>query len=396
MKEFRNIPFDVVRPKEFPEAKILWTFDQDDISRSIAQRLGFYPGVDILAMVAAGCNRESAVLKRLLNISGRSANFTLDRAIRLINAPYDTLQIGGFGNQPQDWRYGSIGTVVKDAPIDLPSTKNFAKSHPGIVRVDIINKDGKVETLEDPYSFTGAYTRKQALEKVSANLYILETILDQAKPLFTVPIPIGIGYYPKIVNEWDQHAYFIAWITPYKGRRTGVPDTSLKRQDAIQYYETMIQTSPLMAPVFRSFHDTTGLTHNQTVPGNFYVPPEGGTPLLADFSTVYPISQKNIASARARDLWKMILSIVEGVSQTFPSYDASQVMHDLYSSTHLLYLGASIPDPSSGIMRIDQAIEYKIKLAIEQGIIPKETPAVFAESRMEVINREISRSLSVD
>jgi len=175
-----------------------------------------------------------------------------------------------------------------------------------------------------------------------------------------------------------------------------VPDASLKQQSAAQYFETMIQTSPLMAPVFRSFHDTTGLAHNQTAPGNFYVPPEGGIPLLADFSTVYPISQKNIASARARDLWKMIISIIEGVCQTFPSYDASQVMHNLYSSTHFLYLGALIPDPPSGVMRIDQAIEYKIKLAIKMGIIPKETPAVFAENRLRVMSREISRSLSVD
>jgi hypothetical protein len=389
---FGRLRYDIAIPPESPGATLMWQFGSDAFSRSVSERLGFTLPEDMLRFSVAACNRDPKVLDKVRSIAGRSANFEAPEPARIMDTRYDTLQIGGFGYQKIAWKKGSIGSADMDAAVSLPDTENYEETNPGIARVTVIDGNRQLE-LHDPYSFSGAYTREQALTKVAYNLLLLDAVSSVKPPPFVVPIPVGVGVYPGIVNDAGEPAYFISFLVPYGGRRTGVAEDP-KTYNPQSFYRDMIQTPPAMAKAARFIHDTTGFAHYQMHPGNYFVPKGGGLPFLCDFSTMYPLSTEAQAQSRAVDLSKMLISIMEGVQASGLRVDMGNLLMALFKDTVDAYAGAKLPLPKSGTSGVHHAIANQIRFALESGIIKPAMPPEQARAAVSAIRGHLDSSIA--
>lgn len=299
------VNYEIAPPKEPLEAQFLWSLGCDPYSDNISSALGYKPDSNELGVIEAIVNRNHDALPSLTNICGRSATFPFSSDN--LHIPFTHIEIGGFGSTQvikvgHAFRFGSNGGCL----VETPNNVNFTESFPDVATSLVVTNNGYKE-LGENFSFTGAYTLKQATVKVAASLFMFEQVMRSNYPFYT-PLPLAIGKYPHIVAPDGNCAYFIALRVPYQGKRTGYLNMPTSKKEIA---ERVIYAVRLSA-VIRTMHDQLGLTHNQLVTGNYYAPPhKQGPTYLADYSTIYPLPlnyNRNI-EARAREIAKLVLDI---------------------------------------------------------------------------------------
>lgn len=382
METSRPIPYDIVRPPEGVDARILWVMGRDPITGPIAERLGYQPSNAEVVFVENAVKRQPESLQHLLDIMGRSAVFKQDPKV-ILGVQYDAIDIGGFGYQSMIDR-GGIALLDITAPVSLPTPENFAQRLPMVTRV----VDGKrYRETRDTFAFSGAYMPERAVFKVAANLFFADELSRRGvhQIPFTIPIPVAIGYYNTVRNSAGKPACFIAWRVPYEGKRLGY----LQGGISIPVLQDAANRAPYIARAIRFLHDTYGLTHNQVHLGNFYIP-EDEPPYLADFSTLYPLSSESPAKARANDLDLLIESTATICENSFPRINIPYLLEYLFNEILFHYLD-QYPRfaPPQTIRSIGSALER----ALEQLNTRQVIPAQVSWRKIKGYERDIARML---
>jgi hypothetical protein len=331
--------YDITTPKERLDAAIVWRLGDDPYSSVIVSRLGigrFDADVELAHRIV---NRETQSLGKIDVISGRSA-IVRSGSEYVLNEPYNALEIGGFGFQQMKIS-GSHATIDPSEPIGIPSSDNFAKRFSSITQTGVLNANGRFETLQDKFSFMGAYTWRQAATKVANNLFILDGLSQKfaqgERVDMIVPLPVAVGKYPHIKDAQGQSAFFMVWKVPYEGKRTG--NAPLMTYDQIaQHAHSMIEIFPRMAEGTRYFHDVFGVTHNQLTPGNVYVPENMNKPVyIADFATLYPFTRKDPTLSRAHDVSHGIENLTLNLKSLVRINEPAKLMEYLFLNSLVAY-----------------------------------------------------------
>lgn len=387
--------YDIQKQPEGYSSTIIWFFGSDPYTKQLSQRLGFLPSQDELDFTCALTKRDPSALGKITEIWGRSAKANSLHIESVLETPYDTLEIGGFGYQPINILKGASGRVDFHSQIVVPSAQNFVDIHPRITQTNVLDK-GREIRLGDPFSFTGAYTRKQAARKVAANLFILNKLSNMKPAHFVVPIPIAIGNYPSVLDSSGNPAYFIIFKVPYEGKRTGLRllmggDV----EDYEQYGHDLIESLPGIASTLALISNKWGLTHNQPHPANLYIPDkdEGTKPYLADFSTVYPLHPKKQEAARAHELARGMAAIWDILSSQFQGSQEGPIVDYIFSNILKNYLGIGIPGGPSSFDATEQFFEAAIGVAIDKRLIPKDLPHQESWEKILSLEKNILRIL---
>lgn len=368
--------YDIQKQPEGYSSSIIWSFGDDQFTRQLSQRLGFLPSQDELDFTREITRRDPLVLDKITEIWGRSAKINALHVESILETQYDTLEVGGFGYQPMKALGGASGEVDFHSQIVIPSAQNFVDIHPRVTQTNVLDQ-GKEIQLGDPFSFTGAYTRKQAARKVAANLFILNKLSNMNPAPFVVPIPIAIGNYPSVVNSSGEPAYFIVFKVPYEGKRTGQRLIMGGDVEAYQQYgQDLIESLPGIASTLALISNKWGLTHNQPHPANLYIPnkDEGTKPYLADFSTMYPLHPRKQEAARARELARGMSAIWDIFKTQFKGSQEAPIVNYIFSNILNNYLGLRIPGGPTSFNTTEHFFEAAIRVAIDKGLIPKELP----------------------
>lgn len=330
-------PYDVVRAPEGISTDMVWVLGADARSSAVCEAIGYRPSPEEIGFVTQAVQREAGALASLKVATGRNAVFDRE-PVEILGLPYDAVQISGFGYQAFQHVVNGFGVIDPSQPLGLPTADNFVTRYPEVTQTRVVSQ-GREEDRGDAFSFTGAYTKKQALFKVAANLGILEAMTDMGSGYFIVPIPIALGTYPSIRNDEGDPAYFIAFRVPYNGQRQGIfafPETAEERTEQIENFFTK---TPKVARALRDLHEKFRLAHNQPNAGN-YLAPSGQPMYLADFSTIQPIEKSSAHLSRANDLRLLILSGVEYAKIAFRTQEVEEeFMNRLFYSSLRYYLG---------------------------------------------------------
>lgn len=389
---------DVIKPPEGFSSKLVWRLGQEPATRKIAEKLHFTPTDADLDFVLRATQRQPNTFPSLTQANGRRADFVASPQT-LFETQYDTLEIGGYGYQDSispPSRNGSLLVVLSNT-IQPPSSENFALRHPFLGQTVVISEKGEL-ILKNPFSFSGAYTRDQALKKVAANLFIVDKLADMEKPPFLVPVPIAIGVYPTVREVRGNPAYFIAWRVPYKGERSERVINFESREKLVLGLNIIANNAIVLGGVLRVFHDEFGLTHNQPHSGNFYMPDHDNPeipPYLADFSTVYPIPRNREHEARSQDLRMVVIGALRVIqSSGFPLSDANKTrVAGLYNQVMEKYLGERPNDTPPFVERpIANAITASIQKAIKAGKLPRSIPTVQSWEKIQDLRRRLERA----
>lgn len=144
----KSVRYEVVKPRESLDASLLWVLGEDDFSRRIAERLGYFPDGQCLDFIIKACDRDLEALKKIKYVMGRTATFESPVTI-LLNIPYDTIEIGGFGFRKFSRITNSNICLSLDYPsrILIPSPENFAQNFPEIVQTEVVEGD-KIITIK--------------------------------------------------------------------------------------------------------------------------------------------------------------------------------------------------------------------------------------------------------
>lgn len=384
---------DVLKPPEGFSSQLVWHLGQDLITSTIAEKLRYVPTGEELNFILRATQRDPSTLPDLMRVSGRSTDFQVNPQT-LFGAQYDTLEIGGYG-----WENYIIvgnGVVLRTTTdaIQLPSSDNFALHYPSITSTYVF--DGKnPRLLQDAFSFSGAYTRKQALQKVAANLFFIDRLADLNQPPFIVPVPIAVGIYPTVRDEKSNPAYFIAWRVPYQGKRVGKikigEETQLKNDLNLAGNKAMV-----MSAVLRILHDTFGVTHNQPNLGNWYVPyeEEKGPAYLADFSTVYSMSSRREYLSRTQDMGVLIISMLNTIYELLPTANRKKTSTAVYQNCMKMYLGKMpyniLP---YGEDYIYMSIAVSIYEAMKSGTFPLSLPTVQSVQQIDHLRGKLEETV---
>lgn len=383
METSRPIPYDIVRPPEGVDARVLWVMGRDPITAPIAERLGYRPSDAEVAFVENAVRRQPEPLQYLVRIMGRSAVFQQDPKV-ILGVQYDAIDISGFGYQSMIERGGNVALLDITAPVSLPTPENFAQRLPMVTRV----VDGKrYQEIRNTFEFSGAYMLEKARLKVAATLFFADELSKRSvhQIPFTTPIPLAIGYYNTVRNSAGKPAYFIAWRVPYEGKRLGYLQGGISMpvlQDAVNH-------APHISRAIRFLHDRYELTHNQVHLGNFHIP-EDEPPYLADFATLYPLSSESPAKARANDLDLLIESTATICENSFPRINIPHLLEYLFNEILFHYLGQypSLVPPQT-IRGVGPALERALeRLNTRQGI-----PAQASWRRIKGYEKDIARML---
>lgn len=380
---------DVVKPPDGYNPRLAWTFGQDRFSNPISERLGYRPSNQELQLIVATANRRADTVYRLTGAEGRRASFSTT-PVDILSTPYNCLEIGGYGNCSLTIKGNEVAEISKD-PIQLPSEKNFNASHPTIVITQVV-EGIKVNEKFDPFSFTGAYTKDQAVRKVASALFFLDKLSQESDPLFTVPLPVAIGQYPSITEPTGEVAHFIAWRVPYEGKRQGMFKFGQPGRELV----LAISKIGAMAGVLRFIHDTYGLTHNQTTLGNYYIPPSEGLPYLADLSVIHPISKARPQLSRAHDLAQLIARGM-AVTQLAPEISYEGLLDGVFKNCVSHYFKAR-PDVKSPTKegRIRPLLENVMQHAVRAKLIPTAVPTDASWKRIQTIKAELDKILAAN
>lgn len=361
--------YEIEKPPEDYRAELKWIFGNDPYTKPLAERLGFRPGFDDEKLLISLANRDPSVTTDISRITGRVATIASD-PISILGVPYDTLEFGGFGFL-KFVAFEAVGVMDFTQPVQLPSSANFAEVYPTVTQQDVY-RGKKLITISDSFHFTGAYTKKQAAEKVATTLFVLNRISYRNPPPFIVPVPIGIGCYPDILDPQGNPAYFIAFKTPYKGERTGnVIIHRDKPDDITKHARDLLESVPKITQILLFMHNSMGITHNQPHPGN-YLTPKDSIPYLADFSTVYPLYPEEQQLARARDLSSPPVSIWQRLNGLLLQSTDEQVYAGLvFMEIVKKYLGIKMAIAPTKVNLINTALVGAITAATQKGVLPK-------------------------
>lgn len=392
--------FKIVVPEKPQNAIVLWRLGMDVKTQAISERLNYRPSDQEIDFITSAANRQEESLKRLTQVSGRTALFDSPEFAHLSFAgvPFDTLEIGGFGRQRFiETKTPHVISLDKFAPINMPSEENFASLFPDIAQTEVVTNTG-FRTLGKDFSFYGAYTEPKAIYKVAANLYLLSKLLEKDSPLLLVPIPIALGIYPQLKDPEQKPAYFIAWRAPYQGKRIGI--FSLQKTYSLNdCVSAIVRAFPILQPVRHFLHDELGLTHNQLVTGNYYVPEKincvSPPPLLADFSTIWPISSRNFARSRAIEVARVIYG-TWSMANLFTNNTSPEAETDFlkifYDRALVKYLGFARFDIPRKLSDALDTLTAEISAASSEPIppppvkrIPKSTPAEYSINQIREI-----------
>lgn len=324
---------------EMPESdtphQIVWKLGSDGLSTYLSSQLDYQPSTAEIDFVSRVVNRESQALAKVRFASGR--NLVLQAEPLNIGINYDSMQISGFGYQRFSIVENGYGLFERNAPIKIPTADNFALSHTDVTLTQIATEKG-YRHIGDAYSFTGAYTRRQAIFKVAANIAIWEE-LSRCEPVpFAIPIPIAVGRYSNIRNRTNEPAYFIAFRVPFQGKRSGIFETGEFDKNPGAIAQRCMLTPPKIAYAARILHTDLNLTHNQLGMGNYFVSPENHV-FIADFSTVRPIAEVVRVEAIAQELYTIIYVAMLGFSKVHPKGEDHDYLDLLYRGTLGRYLG---------------------------------------------------------
>jgi hypothetical protein len=335
--------------------RIVWTLwsDTNPRVRALAQRLGI-PNTEEELIIESAL-RHAQALEKTLMYAGRNITLTANTPCLVYSTQFNAIQISGLGYQPLD----EYGITQVDQPISLPNSQNFVRINPRVSSTTVFENGGFPERTPE-FSFCGAYTLEQAAFKVGANLAMLEFLAETKTPSFVVPIPIEIGVYPDILDPAGNPAYFIAFLVPYNGNRTGIFRGIIDQRAIGLISDYLMEAIPLICPYVMDLH-TFGISHNQLVAGNFYMIHQGetGLPFFADFSTIAQLDTRNTTFpiftgrdnwkpfeshhwGRAVDLSNVIGSPIRKIARLDPTIDAQtlgDMLNQLFEQSMALYLG---------------------------------------------------------
>lgn len=370
--------YDIQKPPEGYSAVIDWVLGSDVFTNQLIERLGYSPSNSEIEFSRAIANRDPNALNQVTEIWGRSAKARSPRENTILETRYNTLEIGGFGFQRINIIGGAAAQVDLKSPISIPSGANFSESYPSITQT-VILEEGKTVVLGDAYSFTGAYTQKQAIRKVAANLFILNKLAYMPHSAFVVPVPIAVGHYPMVMDAEGNPAYFVVFNVPYDGKRTGI---SFMIGGDVERYKRfgndLVEAMPGIACTLALISNQWGLIHNQPHPANLYIPKpgEGKKPFLADFSTLYPLKPIKQEVARAHELSSGMMAVWNMLTSNFQSPSEYQIVSYIFGETLKNYFGSnlSLPGGPESFKTVELFFEVVFKAAIERGLIPRSLP----------------------
>lgn len=341
--------YEFVRPPEGYTAKLDWVFGDDPFTKSLSNKLKISIIPSDLTQATDTLTRKPESLRNITEVWGRTALTPSQNPEIVFSHTYDTIELSGFGVQKFIMDAGSLVAVDLTSPIALPSNSNFVTDHQNLTRTRVSNR-GKPVVLGDDFSFTGAYTATQAARKCAANLFILNKLANMQPPNFLVPIPIAIGHYPSVATN-DKNACFIVFKVPYGGKRSGNRHLMRGNRDEIfRYTDDLMRVVPAITPALFQIANSWGLTHNQPHPGNIYIPNsnEGILPLLADFSTVYPLYPYKQETGRALELTRGIHSVWDQIQGIYRDPSEVQVIETLLRNTLEAYFSFKLSIPVPG------------------------------------------------
>lgn len=385
---------EIAKPLEKYSSQLLWHLGQDPLTKTIAEKLHFTPPGIELDFILRATRRNTNSDYSLSKVGGRSADFTFSPE-SVLGTNYDTIEIAGFGWE--NFRVAGTSFVAQSAtePIQLPSEDNFARKYPSLVRTIVVDGETRI-ILSDEFSFSGGYTRDQALKKVATTLFFVEKLSEMNKPPFLVPVPVAIGIYPTVRDDKNNPAYFIAWRVPYEGKRSGTFVFRGTDKEKLTTLRKLANDALTMSSVLLFIHDNFGLTHNQPHPGNFFVP-EGDNPntppYLADFSTVYPFSNVREDMSRTQDIAMLIIMTFRTIRQLVPVTTTLEILFDLYTNTMKRYLGEgeynifSLEEPELG-----RSINTAIQIAMLEGRITKTSSTIQSWQQIQQIKDVLEKA----
>lgn len=392
----------IIAPENPMGANIKWVFGQDEISSKIKLKLGINLPADLLTQISHLYERDRLVLneQNILGIEGRKVIFSIKSGININGIEYDALEAGGYGYQPfLDSSTVAAGMVDPYAAVQLPSNSNFSDLMPSLNRTNVVDEKGKFKTIKDKFTFTGGYTLDEATRKVAGNLTILSRLIGEEKLPFIVPIPIAIGTYNNLRDPSGFPACFVSWLVPYQGERTGRADVTPDKVGEL--VKKMIKNNPRISEALRFLHDKLGLTHNQAVATNFYVPDNEDLPsLLADFGTLYPLSPGAKNKARAHDLSHIIDSIISYSDQAVGHSNILEMLPQIVNRFLYYYLK---PD-NSKVQVVERRGEKGKKLLLETiieslnqaeqlGIFPINIPIYSTWNQINLLSKSLRRTV---
>lgn len=379
-KDSPNPKYRFEQPELAFQTRILW---------QIAGVLSEDSCTDDILLAQAVCERNPLALERIQKMMGRLAIVSVP-PVEQFGLKYDALEIGGFGYQRFNRIEKNIGTIDPSDTIRLPTSENFAVTHPNITTTTVI-KQGKVTQICDPFSFTGAYTMAQIAKKIAANMYLLNHLQEQeALYPFTVPIPIAIGLYPHLFDPQGKNACFAVWRVPYQGERTGYIRTEIYRQAVV----SVLKSSHRVIRAIRYWHDVLGLTHNQLVAGNYYDDGADRPLYMADFETVQPLDKFNPRLARAGELTHYI-EATHNMITTYSNINDHRL--DVLTSNLIrfvvgTYIGRNVDFESEEIPTVE-IIQLLLKDAAKKGLIPGKSIIPNAFKEILSLQSEIMKQL---
>lgn len=387
-------------PPEGFRAQLAWKIGNDAFSSKIVKQTGLNLTTEEEKLITDICQRKPGALAGVSLVIGRTASYLLP-PVSCLGTDYNCRQISGIGYRPLGQINGSTAIANREISpqVRLPSSEDFGLTHPEIVGCAVIDRGEEID-IDEGFHFTGAYTKDQALKKVSTSLFILDHLLGTDSPPFLCPIPEAIGFYPEIRKEGKsdgEPAFFISWRVPYSGERTGY--LTFNSQNRSQVMAEAIVRSRRVGNTIRYWHDVLGLTHNQAVPGNFFVPQDKKNPVfLADYETVYPLDMEEAAVARTYDIGKPIKSLVSVVELIYPrNRSLPEIKIKILFQFLTLYFGVGTEiEYQPGITDLREQLYLIIKAQTEKGTIPKIVPAADTNwAAIQKIKRNLSQSLQL-
>lgn len=385
----RKIQYEFKSPPEGYNAVYDWVIGQDQVSRNVLTKLKYVPSDADIENAIRTVRREPKALNSVHEIWGRVAQIPTVNPIQILGTSYDMLELGGFGAQKLFIENDASARFSTADPIELPSSENFAQKMPTLTRTSVIDQ-GREIILGDSFSFTGAYTAEQISKKVAANMFVLNKLAGLDTPPFIVPVPIAIGHYPTVKNDKGRHAFFVVFLVPYGGKRTGNFHFDGQDAEALKNYVTnLIDGTSFTSRALSYLSNTFGLTHNQPHSSNTYSP-EVGLFYLADFSTVYPLYAKKQDKARARELRRLMESVWKRYKTFFGESDESRVAQYLFRKILSGYLGENVlvPMPDK-IIYAEPFFEALFANLITSGKLPKQMPTEESWGKITTLEKTI-------
>lgn len=327
-----NLIYHLAYPEVPLNSQVVWKFGQDKYSKKIGKLVGFQPSTQRQNELEKIINTREINQEQIIYAAGRTLVLR-NNPTTILGVNYNALDIGGFGYFPFKKKDTYTGIIDYESDEILPpTTQNFAESFPTVTQTTVIDQNGEQTILQDEFSFTGAYTNKQAATKIALNLVVLEALANQKNKPFVIPIPLMLGVYPQIKGPNNETACWIVWQVPYQGQRLGVAPF-IPGNQIPNYLEKMLRLTPRVGQALRFLHDRLALTHNQATPGNIFIP-EIDLPLnLADWSTAYPLAQKKPLISRVSDLYHIINSVTKTIENHGVSAQTNEIIQYLFINT---------------------------------------------------------------